>query len=166
VTQTAVGQELIISRVFDAPRELVYRAFTDPDQMAQWFGPVGYSVPRDSIEIEAQVGGRERFVITCDEDPGRRITIDGTFTEVIENRLLVDFSVSEDSGLPGTDGILRGTSRLEFHDEEGGKTRIELRAGPFTMETAEDTRLGWKSSFTKLDAVLSAARLRQERAPF
>ena len=36
--------ELVIIRVFDAPRELVYRAFTDPDQISQWFGPVGWSV--------------------------------------------------------------------------------------------------------------------------
>ena len=37
--------ELRIERTFDAPRELVYRAFTNPDQIAAWFGPVGYSVP-------------------------------------------------------------------------------------------------------------------------
>ena len=43
---TTATEELVITRVFDAPRELVYRAFTDPDQLAQWFGPVGYSVPR------------------------------------------------------------------------------------------------------------------------
>ncbi len=54
MTQTAASQELIISRVFDAPRELVYRAFTDPDQLAQWFGPVGYSVPRDTVDIDAR----------------------------------------------------------------------------------------------------------------
>jgi uncharacterized protein YndB with AHSA1/START domain len=154
MTQTAASQELIISRVFDAPRELVYRAFTDPDQLAQWFGPVGYSVPRDSIEIDARPGGREHFIMVSDADPGHRITIDYTFSEVIENKLLVDFS---EVGIPGTDGIVRLTSRLEFHDEEGGKTRLELRAGPFTGHETEDTRLGWESSFTKLDAVLKAA---------
>ena len=151
--QTAADQELIISRVFDAPRELVYRAFTDPDQLARWFGPVGYSVPRDSIEIDARPGGRERFVMVCDEDPGRRITMDYTFSEVIENQLLVDFS---EEGIPGTDEVVRMTSRLEFHDVEGGKTRIELRAGPFTGDMTE-VRVGWESSFTKLDAVLKAA---------
>lgn len=148
MTQAAAGQELIISRVFDAPRELVYQAFTDPDQLAQWFGPVGYSVPRDSIEIDAQAGGRERFVMVSDDDAGDRITFDYTFSEVIENQLLADFSVEN--------GI-RVTSRLEFHDEEGGKTRIVLRAGPFPGQDADGARAGWESSFTKLDALLKAA---------
>jgi uncharacterized protein YndB with AHSA1/START domain len=150
----AASRELVISRVFDAPRELVYRAFTDPGQLAQWFGPVGYSVPRDSIEIDPRAGGRERFVMVCDDDPGRRITIDYTFSEVIENELLADFC---EEGIPGTDGIIRLTSRLEFHDEEGGKTRLELRAGPFTGHDDDDTRVGWESYFTKLDALLKAA---------
>jgi uncharacterized protein YndB with AHSA1/START domain len=56
MTQTASSQELIISRVFDAPRELVYRAFTDPDQLAKWFGPVGYSVPRGKTRLELRAG--------------------------------------------------------------------------------------------------------------
>jgi uncharacterized protein YndB with AHSA1/START domain len=154
VALAAASRELVISRVFDAPLELVYRAFTDPDQLAQWFGPVGYSVPRDSIEIDARAGGRERFVMVSDEDPSRRITIDYTFSGVIENQLLVDFS---EEGVPGTDGIVRMTSRLEFHDEEGGRTRLEMWAGPFTDQDAGDARLGWESSFTKLDAVLKAA---------
>src|SRR6185437_7880791 len=47
-------QDLVITREFDAPRELVYRAFVDPDQLAAWFGPVGYSVPRDSVSVEAK----------------------------------------------------------------------------------------------------------------
>jgi uncharacterized protein YndB with AHSA1/START domain len=152
VTQTAASQELIISRVFDAPRELVYRAFTDPDQLAQWFGPVGYSVPRDTVDIDARAGGHQRFVMVSDEDPSQRLTFDATFTEVIENELLVDF----EDVVPGTDGTVRGTSRLEFHDEEGGRTRIVLRAGPFTEDGVEETRLGWESSFTKLDALLKA----------
>ena len=56
-----MSQHIEITRIFDAPRELVYQAFTDPDQLAQWFGPVGCSVPRDSIEIDARPGGHLRF---------------------------------------------------------------------------------------------------------
>ena len=52
------SNELVITRIFDAPRELVYRAFIDPDQLAQWFGPVGWSVPRDTVDIDARVGGQ------------------------------------------------------------------------------------------------------------
>ena len=42
---TETAQELVIEREFDAPREAVYRAFVDPDQLAAWFGPVGCSEP-------------------------------------------------------------------------------------------------------------------------
>ena len=87
MTQAAITT-LIISRVFDAPRELVYLAFTDPDQLVQWFGPVGYSVPRDTVEIDARPGGPERFVMVKDGDPAVRMINDSVYTEVIETELL------------------------------------------------------------------------------
>jgi uncharacterized protein YndB with AHSA1/START domain len=49
------------TRVLNAPRELVYEAFTDPDRLARWYGPVGFSVPRDCVDIDARVGGRLRW---------------------------------------------------------------------------------------------------------
>jgi uncharacterized protein YndB with AHSA1/START domain len=140
-----------ITRVFDAPRELVYQAFTDPDQLARWFGPVGASVPRDTVEIDPRVGGRLRFVMTV-PDIGLSNPVEATFTAVTENELLVADMTAE--GVPGVDGALRGTLRLEFHDEGDGKTRLELRQGPFDQEIGDQTKAGWESSFTKLDALL------------
>ena len=49
--------EISITRIFDAPPELVYRAFTDPDQLGQWFGPVGFSVPYETVHVDARPGG-------------------------------------------------------------------------------------------------------------
>jgi uncharacterized protein YndB with AHSA1/START domain len=63
----------------------VYRAFTDPGQLAQWFGPSGCSVPRDSIEIDARPGGHLRFVMTA---PDVRSPVHARFTDVVENELL------------------------------------------------------------------------------
>jgi uncharacterized protein YndB with AHSA1/START domain len=148
----AAGKELVITRVFDAPRELVYRAFTDPDQLAQWFGPVGYSVPRDSVDIDVRVGGHERFVMVSDTNPDERSPVNATFTEVVENELLVG---SEEWEMPGQEGAVRMTARFEFHDEDG-KTRLVLRQGPYTEEVEQMARQGWESSFTKLDALLAA----------
>jgi uncharacterized protein YndB with AHSA1/START domain len=144
--------EIAISRIFNAPRKLVYQAFVDPDQLAQWFGPVGASVPRDTVDIDPRVGGHMRFVMTLDDDPAFRNPIDATFTEVIENELLVGEMQAE--GVPGVDGTLKATLRLEFHDEGAGKTRLELRQGPFPREIGDQTKSGWESSFTKLDALL------------
>jgi uncharacterized protein YndB with AHSA1/START domain len=147
-----VSREITISRIFDAPRELVYRAFVDPDQLGQWFGPAGYSVPYESVHVDARVGGYQRLVMVSDDDPTERSEIDATFTEVVENELLVGHQDVE--GIPGTTGSVRFRLRLEFHEEPGGKTRLELRQGPFHEQMAEDTVKGWESSFTKLDSLL------------
>lgn len=145
-----MSQYIEITRIFDAPRELLYRAFTDPDQLAQWFGPVGCWVPRESIEIDARVGGHLRFQMTA---PDVRSPVDATFTAVVENELLA--AAMEVSGISGVAGSLRVDLRLEFHDEGNGKTRLELRQGPFAAEQlGADTHSGWESSFTKLDALL------------
>lgn len=152
-TAAPASQELVIERVFDAPRELVYRAFTDPDQLAQWFGPVGFSVPRDSVEIDARVGGRQRLVMVNDDDPSWSSPVDAVFTEVVENELLV--GTEEWEGVPGLQEAGTMSLRLEFHDEEGGKTRLVVRQGPYTSQMEGMARQGWESSFTKLDALLA-----------
>jgi uncharacterized protein YndB with AHSA1/START domain len=138
--------DLVLSRVFDAPRPVVYRAFVDPDQIAAWFGPAGWSVPRDSITIEAKPGGVQRLVMVNDEDPTLTSPVNATFVEVIENELLV----GEEEFMGVTMRV-----RLEFHDEEGGRTRLELVQGPYSPEIESDARAGWTSSFTKLDAILA-----------
>jgi uncharacterized protein YndB with AHSA1/START domain len=145
--------ELVMTRIFDAPRELVYRAFTDPDQLAQWFGPVGFSVPRDTVDIDARVGGHQRFTMVSDEDPAMTSPVNATFTEVIENELLV--GEERDSGIPGFEGVVM-RMRIEFHDEGGTKTRLVLTQGPYTEEIAGMAREGWGSSFGRLDALLAA----------
>src|SRR5437870_3217377 len=133
MTASAANQELVITRIFDAPRELVYRAFVDPDQLAQWFGPVGWSVPRDTVDIDARVGGHQRFVMVDENNPNATSPVNATFTEVIENELLAG---EEQWEMPGA-GLTTLRVRLEFHDD-GGKTRLVLRQGPYTEEIAGD----------------------------
>lgn len=147
--------DLIIERVFDAPRELVWRAFTDPDQVAQWFGPVGYHVPRESVRIDLRVGGEMTFTMVPDRDdmpPAGEST--GTFAEIVEPSLLV---THEDiSGeMVEVFGSERITMRLELHEEDG-KTRMVLHQGPYGDAILGDAREGWGSSFTKLDRLLAA----------
>jgi uncharacterized protein YndB with AHSA1/START domain len=149
VTETAT-QELHISRIFDAPRELVYQAFMDPAQFAEWFGPVGYSVPHGTVRIEARVGGRQRFDMVEDANPANVESIDATLQELVE--LIVGYQDVE--GLAGQPGITRMNLRVEFHEEPGDRTRIELRQWPYTKEIAAGAHEGWMSSFTKLDALI------------
>jgi len=147
VTDTA-KEEITLSRVFDASPELVYRTFVDPDQLCLWFGPEGFSVPCESVQIDARPGGFQRFMLVSDADPAVRSRVDATFAEVVENELLAGHQEIE--GTPGTRVMLR----LEFQQEAHGKTRLDLRQGPFTEERGEDTKAGWESSFVRLDSLL------------
>jgi uncharacterized protein YndB with AHSA1/START domain len=142
--------ELVITRIFDAPRAMVYRAFVDPDQLAQWFGPAGWHVPRDTVEIDARVGGTQSFTMVNDDDPLMTSPVHATFTEVIENELLV--GTEPQSLVAGYDHMY---VRIEFYDEEGGRTRIVLRQGPYTPEWESPAREGWTSGFAKLDKLLA-----------
>jgi uncharacterized protein YndB with AHSA1/START domain len=151
MTDTEATDDVVISRHFDAPREAVYRAFVDPDDLAQWFGPVGFLVPRDTVYIDARPGGHQRFVMVSD-DGTMRSPIEATFTEVVENELLMGTEAVE--GIPGFEGLVQLHLRLEFHDDEGG-ARVELRQGPFGDQLRADSIAGWNSSFTKLDALLA-----------
>ncbi|GAB2941436.1 SRPBCC domain-containing protein [Micromonospora polyrhachis] len=153
MTQAKPDQELVITRIFNAPRELVYRAFTDPDQLVQWFGPVGFSVPRETVDLDVRVGGHQRFTMVSDEDPNMASPVAARFTEVIENELIVG---TEDwEGVPGQQESSGMYLRIEFHDE-GGKTRLVLRQGPYTAEMVQMATAGWESSFTKLDPLLAS----------
>jgi uncharacterized protein YndB with AHSA1/START domain len=153
MTDTAT-QELHITRVFDAPRAMVFRAFTDPDELARWFGPVGYSAPRDEVVIEAHSGGRERIVMVKDDDPTERIELESRYTEIVPDELIEGIDA-------GTDGA---NFRFEFHDEPGGKTRLEMHVWPVTQTWIDEASKGWESSFTKLDRLIDrpGARGRSE----
>src|SRR4249919_2068677 len=92
-------RDLVLERQFDAPRDRVYRAFTDPEEMAAWFGPVGYSVPLESIDMDVRTGGHQRFTMGPDADPAAGSAVVATFVEVIENELIVGEELVE--GIPG-----------------------------------------------------------------
>ena len=141
--------DLVITRIFDAPRAMVYRAFVDPDQLARWFGPVGWTVPRETVSIDARVGGHQRFVMVNEENPQQTSPANGIFVEVRENELLVGEEVVGDVTM---------RLRLEFHDEPDGRTRLVLTQGPFPAEVEGNARVGWNSSFTKLEKLLAAQR--------
>jgi uncharacterized protein YndB with AHSA1/START domain len=149
-----MATELHIERVFDAPRELVWKAFTDPDEMAQWFGPVGYHVPRESVEIDLRVGGRQTLTMVPDSDeypPAGESS--GTIIELVPNELLVtrEDLEGEMAELFGTNQL---TMRLELHDEDG-KTRLVIHQGPYKDDFVGNAKAGWESSFTKLDTLLA-----------
>ena len=144
--------EIAITRRFDAPRELVYRAFVDPDQLCEWYGPEGFYVPCETVQIDARPGGFQRFVMENLKDPAGRYQVEVTLTEVVENELLAGHQDVERIGAARPAG--RTALRLEFFEEANGTTVLELRQGPYTEETGQDAGARWESSFKNLDSLL------------
>jgi uncharacterized protein YndB with AHSA1/START domain len=155
--------EVSISRYFDAPPALVYRAFVDPAHLAQWFGPLVFHCPVETIEVDARPGGHWRITMVNNDNPEWNSPIDTTFVEVIENQLLVGYDIAK--GFPGIEDGTKLTLSLEFI-EEGEGTRLELRQGPFPDPMSEMSSVGWGQSFHKLDGLLATpAQWRPGAAP-
>lgn len=148
---TETTYEVTISRYFDAPPALVYQAFIDPDQLAQWFGPLVFHVPRETVDVDARPGGHWRMTMVNNDNKDWASPIDSTFVEVIENQLLVGYEVV--NGFPGMADGSRITLSIEF-TAEGTGTRLLLRQGPFPEMMRELSQTGWNQSLFKLDALL------------
>ena len=131
----------------------MYQAFTDPDQFAAWWGPIGNARPRDEIEFDVRPGGYQRWTEVFAAEPGVRVHIRIGLTDVADGELL--------------DGIMRVTGQLpdglepfetrvrgEIHDEADGRTRLKVRQW-LPEHLASPGEEGWLQAFTKLDATLA-----------
>jgi uncharacterized protein YndB with AHSA1/START domain len=143
--------DIEISTVIDVPPERIYRAFTDPDLFAAWYGPIGFPVPRDSVEIDARQGGLQRFTMVGEGDPSMRSSFDGTFVEVVPNRLLASSGRWE--GIPGQDDGWASGLRVELRDD-GGRTGLIVQEGPHPPGTADLGRQAWQMMLAKLESVV------------
>jgi uncharacterized protein YndB with AHSA1/START domain len=143
--------EVLLSRYFDAPPEMVYQAFTDPDQLSQWFAPLVFHVPRKTVDIDARVGGHWRMTMVNNDNPEWLAPINATFTVVEANHRLVGYEISK--GFPGVADGTKITLNLTFI-AEGKGTRLELRQGPFPEEMRDMGATGWGQSLHKLAALL------------
>ncbi|HET9347372.1 MAG TPA: SRPBCC domain-containing protein [Candidatus Limnocylindrales bacterium] len=141
-----------VSRLVDGPRDRVFHAFVDAVEFSQWYGPPGFPVPFDTVEIEPRTGGRHRFAMVGAADPSMRTTFDGRFTELIPDQILA--SSGTWSGIPGPDAGWVSNLRVELHDEDG-KTRLLLREGPHPTGTIDLGRQAWELMLPRLEALVS-----------
>ena len=151
---TATTAQLALTRIFEAARELVYQAFTDPDQLAAWWGPIGNSLPRDEIEFDVRPGGHQRWTEVFAADPSVRVNVHFDLAQVVDGELL-DGTMHVTGRLPEGIEPFETRVRLEFHDESGGRTRLEVRQW-LPEQLASPSEAGWLEAFTKLDATLAA----------
>lgn len=145
---TADDTDVFLTRVFAAPRDVVWAFFTDPQHLPKWFGPAGVHVDPDDIQIDLRVGGTWNLVMV-DDATGARYPIRTRITAVTPPEYLEGAADAE-----AADGPIRGvTLRMWFHDH-GDRTRLTLHQGPFTDEQRHQTADGWESSFDRMDAAL------------
>ena len=137
---------LQLTRTFAAPREKVFRAWTDPEEVKRWFHPPGYETP--SAEIDLRVGGRYRLGMRKLPD-GEVFYLSGTYREVRRpERLVYTWQWEAEPELGDT------LVTVEFHDR-GGSTEVVLTHELFPNEKARgEHERGWSSSFDKLAKIL------------
>src|SRR5947207_15661949 len=115
----APERELTVTRVFDAPREVVFGAWTDPAQAALWWGPQGFTTI--SCEMDVRPGGAYRACMRSPE--GTRHCRRGTYREIVPpERLVFTFAWEDAAGDLGHETLVTVT----FADAGRGKTRLTL----------------------------------------
>jgi uncharacterized protein YndB with AHSA1/START domain len=142
-------RDVYITRSFDAPVEVVWKFWTEPERIAEWFGPHGISVPFDTIDVDAREGGSWNMTM---KDENGEYPIRATITRLVEFEYL-EMEMRSDTSAGFFDHEIL---RIQFHDH-GEKTRITLHQGPFTPELRDMTRDGWNESFVKLDTIFEGA---------
>jgi uncharacterized protein YndB with AHSA1/START domain len=144
-------QTVLITRIFEAPRERVFRAWTEPDQVALWFGPEQMDTPRDGINIDLRVGGRYELTMVRRGGEGE-MAIGYEIVELVEPELIVLRS----DPMPEA-GMHEGTVvRVELHDH-GEKTRMTLSDGPLPAAGRDHAAAGWSAAFDKLATAVTGS---------
>jgi len=119
ITAEPGKQELFITREFDAPRELVFKAHIDPDLYVKWLGPRGYEMILETFEPHS--GGRYRYIHK--DNDGNEFGFHGVFHEISEELMIQTF---EFEGLPERGHVVLDTMRLE--ELPGNRTRATIQS--------------------------------------
>jgi uncharacterized protein YndB with AHSA1/START domain len=142
--------ELNVSRIFDVRPPALYRAFTDPDVLADWLPPPGWMMPRDQQAIDARPGGQLSYTFVDEDDPARRMSASAVFRDVEAD---APVAWTEEGAV---DPFAVGSQSLsvELQQQPAGHTLLELREGPMTWEEETAARERWNAAFSRLDTVL------------
>ncbi|MFE7630543.1 SRPBCC domain-containing protein [Kocuria sp. NPDC057446] len=153
VTDLDPAEVLSVSHPLAHPPAAVFAAFTEPDRLAAWFGPPGWSVPRESVLLEVRAGGRQQFRLVQDADPAQVAPVHGTYSRVEPGVLL-----EGREALPGPDGEPTAShvlTRTEFVATGDGGTLLVLTQGPLPPAVHPGAAAAWRGSFSRLEALLA-----------
>jgi uncharacterized protein YndB with AHSA1/START domain len=151
MTRPAAGGITIV-RVFDAPRERVWKEWTEPERFADWFGGVEYEVPLSTVAMDVRPGGSWRLTMLAG-DERREIHWKGAYREVLEPERLV-FTISD---RPGDDAYELVSVLLT--DLGDGRTQMLFeQRGSMSAEQYERAGKGWSGFFDRIAERLADAR--------
>ncbi len=131
--------EMILTRVFDAPRELVFKVWSDPAHVRRWWGPKGFTLP--GCEMDFRPGGAYRFVMRG--PGGQDYPFQGVYREIVVPERIVFTAILDN--LPGHELVTTVTFA-----EEGGKTKLTVRQTTPPGEAGRGQNQGWSESLDRL----------------
>ncbi len=144
---TANTGELIITRTYDAPRDLVFECMVTPEHLTHFWGPVGVSTPLDRIKVDLQPGGVFDTTMVNDSD-GAEFTSHGIYVEIDEPSKLV---WSE----PGVEGGM--TTSVSFVDLGDGRTEVTIhQTNVPEMYRSPEAQAGFNSSLDRFAAYVTS----------
>ena len=150
--KTLAEREVTITRVFDAPRATVFRAWTDADRLARWWGPKGFT--NSVCEIDARVGGAIRIHMRSPD--GSVYPMKGEVREIVPPERLVFTNVAVDAA---GNRIIEGLTTVIFIQRDGKTTMTLHTRGRAVVDYAvgylQGMEAGWTGSIDKLETLLS-----------
>ena len=165
----ASSKDFVISRVFDAPRDLLWKCFTEPERMQQWWGPKGVNVVK--AQMDFRVGGTFHYGMQNPDGQlmwGRMI-----YREISPpERIVFINSFSDETGGLGRHPMapqwpLQMLSIFTFEDAPGGKTKFTVHWSPYEATAEEQAvfdaghdsmTMGWSGTLERLEAYLPKAK--------
>jgi uncharacterized protein YndB with AHSA1/START domain len=146
--------DLFITRIFDAPREAIWKAWTDPRRLMRWWGPQGFTSP--SCKMDLRVGGKYLFCMRSPE--GKDYWSTGVYCDIVPMaRIVLTDSFADEKGnvVPASHYGMTGEWPLELlvtvtFEEDGGKTIMTLQHEGIPTGMLSDCESGWSGSFDKL----------------
>ena len=141
------SRELVIRHILDAPREVVFKAWIDPKQMAKWWGPTGFTNP--VCEMDVRPGGSLRIVMRGPDRVDHPMT--GVFCAIVEPERLVFTAVARDKQ---DNPLLESLTTVAFA-KHGGKTKLTVQASavglaPIAPQMLDGMESGWTQSLERL----------------
>jgi len=129
-TAASADRDLVLTRIIDAPRDKVYRAWTEPELLKQWFAPLPWTTSR--AEVDLRRGGSSLIVMRSPE--GQDFPNRGVYLEVVENERLVFTDAYTEAWVPSEKAFMTVILTLE---DEGGKTKYTARVQHWTVADRE-----------------------------